>query len=157
MEIEKLYTKIISNKGAYKHSFNENDYGKYLIPCFAEMLVPLKQSVCRVVQVRKEIGAFGSDLVFVRCQDGTLMPWENQSFFEVRSEYIQELNNLFAEVNEWDDTDEAKEMGYRYPGNPEFVSGFIIQSPYPEDHITPMKQVKADIFNKLDEIINQKS
>lgn len=152
MEIEKLYTEILSNKGNHKHSFNENDFGKYLIPCFAEMLVPLKHSVCRVVQVRKEIGAFGSDLVFVRCQDGTLMPWENQSFFEVRSEYTQDLNNLFAEVNTWDDSEEGKDLGYNYPDNKTNVAGFIIPSPYPADHTTPMKSVKAAIYNRLDKL-----
>lgn len=153
-EIAELYKSILSDKGGYKDSFTEKDFGMYLIPCFAKMLVPLDQSVCRVVQVREEIGAFGSDLVFVRCVDGTLMPWENQSFFKVKEKYIEQLNIFFADVNEWDDTDEGKALGYNYPDNKENVVGFIIPSPHGDDYISPTKAIKGAICDKLMDIVN---
>lgn len=155
-EIYDLYKKILSDKGCYKDSFRDSDYGIYLIPCWAEILVPLERSVCRVVQVREEIGAFGSDMVFVRCSDGTLMPWENQSFFEVKEEYIPQLETIFSEVNEWDDNEEGRALGYNYPDNKENVVGFIIPSPHGDDYVSPTKAIKTAIFKKLDNIVNQK-
>lgn len=51
--------------------------GDLVIPFAAEILgIPIEKQICRVVQIRKEIGQFGSDLFFVRHADGDLFVWD---------------------------------------------------------------------------------
>jgi hypothetical protein len=62
---------------AYKsergRTFNFNDH------VCVEMLmgVPDDKRTGRLVQVRKGVGSFGSDLLFIRCRDGSLRTFEN--------------------------------------------------------------------------------
>lgn len=56
-----------------KRTFKFNDH------VVVEMLigVPDEQRVGRLVQVRKGVGSFGSDLLFIRRRDGSLCTFEN--------------------------------------------------------------------------------
>lgn len=147
----------IDDKGEYLFNTEDYQYGILVIPCFAAALnVPIERQICRVVQIRKEIGQFGSDLFFVRHADGSLMVWENQSFFKVREKYvsgIEAIYNLYDAI-EIDDDEPGKGIGYNYSGNKEYVKGFIVPSPYPEDHVTPMKAVKEGIKSRIQEVVN---
>jgi len=50
-----------------------------------------------VVQVRKQAGAFGSDMILLRHPDGTLMRHENQSFYRMRPDWEEKAKALFNE------------------------------------------------------------
>lgn len=155
-EFEKLINQILSDKGEFVDEFNEGDFGMYAIPMDAPICVPFPTcQVVRIIQVRIEAGDFGSDLVFCREMDWTLRPWHNTAFFRVKSKYKEQLDSFFKDTIEYDDSEKGKQTGYNYTGNRDNIVGFLIPSPYPEDHITPMKSVKASIYSKLDEIINK--
>lgn len=143
----------IDDKGGLLFKSEDYQYGVFVIPCFANALnVPIERQICRVVQIRKEIGQFGSDLFFVRHADGSLMVWENQSFFRVKEKYVGEIETIYNlhDSIEIDDDEPGKNIGYNYPGNEDFLKGFIIPSPYPEDHVTPMRDIKAKIIDKIE-------
>lgn len=67
-----------------------------------------------VVQVRLKAGAFGSDMVLMRCPDGTLARHENQSFFAVDEEQKQKIIDLFKK-EPVDDYSEPYTLGGEYP------------------------------------------
>lgn len=49
------------------------------------------------VQVRKKAGEFGTDLVLLRCPDGSLHSHTNQDFYEVTGEQLELLKSVFDE------------------------------------------------------------
>lgn len=89
--------------------------------------IPVEHQVCRVVQIRKEIGQFGSDMFFVRHADGSLVIWENQMFHKVKPEYIQKIQTVYnrPDAIEIDDDRTRKEYRLQLPGNEEYITGFI--------------------------------
>lgn len=154
IELE-VFREAIDDKGELLFEAEDYQYGILVIPCFAAALnIPLDRQICRVVQIRKEIGQFGSDLFLVRHTDGSLMVWENQSFFKVKEKYTSQIEAIYNQHDaiEIDDDEPGKSIGYNYPGNKEFIKGFIIPSPYPEGHMTPMKQVKEDILENIERL-----
>lgn len=154
-EYNDLVKQIIDDHGEWFMEFTEDDFGIYAIPTFAGMLgMPLMSHVVRIIQVRKEIGAFGSDLVFCRLMDWTIQPWENTSFFRVKAKYKAKLDAWFKDTIEYDDSEVGKKTGYNHPEDRTNISGFIIQSPFTDDHVTPMKSIKIAISDAIDEIIN---
>jgi len=78
-------------------------------------------SVGRVVQVRLKAGAYGSNCVILRHVNGSLIPHENQSFFEIPEQFHQYLDTCFDGVY-LDDSDR-----YEYSLQGEFKeSGFLV-------------------------------
>lgn len=78
-------------------------------------------------------------------------------FHKVKPEYIQKIQTVYNrhDAIEIDDDEPGKSIGYNYQGNEEYITGFIIPSPYPADHVTPMKKVKAGIRQQIKRIMNQ--
>lgn len=153
-----ILRRAVADKGDILLDAGDYHYGEFVIPCRVKMFnIPVEHQVCRVVQIRKEIGQFGSDLFFVRHADGILTVWENQSFHKVKPEYIRKIQTVYNrhDAIEIDDDEPGKSIGYNYPGNEEYITGFIIPSPYPADHVTPMKKVKAGIRQQIERIMNQ--
>lgn len=80
----------------------------------------------RVVQVRKEHGIGGSDMVFLRHFDGTLMAHSNQMFWKIPSKIKEEVEDLFKEC-EIDKPNKAYSIQNKFKRR-----GFII---HPSKHI----------------------
>lgn len=151
----KLFQKAIKDKGNLLFDAEEYKYGDLVIPFAAKILgVPIEKQICRVVQIRKEIGLFGSDLFFVRHADGDLFVWENQHFYKVKEKYIRQIETVYNQHGAIEVDDDKPDVGYRYSGNKEFIKGFIIPSPYLADHITPMKALQVEIKNRIEAIIS---
>lgn len=150
-----LFKQAVKDKGIVLFQAEEYKYGDLVIPFAAEILgISIEKQICRVVQIRKEIGQFGSDLFFVRHADGDLFVWENQHFYKVKEKYIQQIETVYNQHDAIEIDDDKPDVGYRYSGNKEFIKGFIIPSPYPADHVTPMKAVQAGIKSRIEDIIN---
>tara|TARA_R110000851_G_scaffold286208_1_gene440094 strand:- start:42 stop:458 length:417 start_codon:yes stop_codon:yes gene_type:complete len=52
------------------------------------------QMVGRIIQVRKDSGAYGSDTILIRLMDGDIMSFENQSFFSVATEFKEYYESI---------------------------------------------------------------
>lgn len=99
--------------------FITSDKGKYVL---SGLINPtLEQKLGILVQVRQEQGAFGSDVVLIREQDGTLSSHHNQSFWIIPDEYKDELDELFQDVYK----DDADLQEYSIEGK-ENVKGFLV-------------------------------
>jgi hypothetical protein len=61
------------------------------------------------VQIRKNCGQFGSDMVFLRHPDGSLTTHENQAYFTMTEDQEKLARTLFSELPEGEDYSE----GYR--------------------------------------------
>jgi len=72
-----------------------------------------------VVQVRKKVGAFGSDIVLLRHPDGKLGHHENQSFFRMNDFWLKKAKTLFP-----DEMTPDKHEDYSQP--------YTLSSGYPE-------------------------
>jgi hypothetical protein len=48
-----------------------------------------------VAQVRLKAGAYGTDMIFLRHPDGSLMTHENQSFYRPVGEFLVQVQGLF--------------------------------------------------------------
>ncbi len=75
-----------------------------------------------IVQVRLKAGAFGSDMILMRCPDGVLARHENQSYFGVSDQIKEEIKKLYTEEVE-EDYSQAYTLSGEYP-----EIGKIIQS-----------------------------
>jgi hypothetical protein len=123
--MKKLFNKILKDPGEYINDFKEENYGMFLISGPQQENRGINVKIGRLVQVRKEAGMFGSDMVFLR-HKGSLVPHENQWFFRVKEEYLPELKELFEEEIIWDDV-ENKDHTYTIKGELK-ETGFIIPS-----------------------------
>lgn len=82
----------------------------------------LTPKVGRVVQVRKGVGQFGSDIVFVRFSDGSLSTVENASYYPVKTEF----EGFY--LNQFEDFDDQANLEYTISGKfPE--TGFLVLNP----------------------------
>lgn len=78
-----------------------------------------------VVQIRKGVGQFGSDLVLMRHPNGKLWRHENQSFFMVPEELIDVAKGFFEEElvpGVYDTADTEYTIGSGYP-----ATGLVIE------------------------------
>ena len=92
MEIKQEYM------GEMIHSFKESDFGEYVITGMIAGENTLLSKTGKLVQIRLEAGAFGSDMVLIRQADGTLRPHENQAFFRIPKKYHAEMDEFFKDV-----------------------------------------------------------
>ena len=76
-----------------------------------------------VVQVRKKVGAFGSDVILMRLANGKLQHWENQSFFGMLEEQETLARKIFKVLPENEDYSE----GYWTHDNIHEI-GFIVEN-----------------------------
>lgn len=75
------------------------------------------------VQIRRKRGQFGSDMVFLRHTDGSLVTHENQGFFLMTAEQEALARPLFVELPE----EEDYSQGYSCCGKVREV-GFVIEN-----------------------------
>lgn len=139
-----ILEKVIQDRGDMIFSFDMIHKHKFVV---AGLQVggynPIRLVGC-VVQVRKEQGQFGSDIVFLRHSDGDLWTHENQMFWLVKEKYEEELMELFKDHISSDLDNETYTIN-----NKQEASGFIIPSPYKEGDHTPMRDIKQKINDLL--------
>lgn len=99
--------------------FINSDKGKYVL---SGLINPtLEQKLGILVQVRQGLGAYGSDTVLIREQDGTLSSHHNQCFWIIPDEYKNELDELFQDIYK----DDADLHEYSIEGK-EKLKGFLV-------------------------------
>ena len=145
LSLKEIYDEVISMSLPIKRDFTPEEFNSYIVVGFLPG-APIKIMVGRVVQVRNEAGAFGSNQIFMRCPDGDLQVHENQWFYKAPDKFIPRLNELFKDVPE-DDKKNIYSIQGKYK-----QKGFIIKSKVKEGETTPMREVKTAIINKLSEM-----
>lgn len=81
------------------------------------------QSIGYCVQIRKGVGVYGTDIVFLRHADGRLVTHENQFFFALGDEQVEQAKVLFDCLP----ADEEAPLGYGDCNGVREV-GFIIEN-----------------------------
>lgn len=132
--------------GEIIHNWKENYFNKYVITGMIQGSEPEKR-IGRLIQVRLEVGDFGSDAVFLRHSDGSLSVHTNQCFFLIPDEYIKEIEFDFESE---DTIDTEYTQGHE---NPEI--GFIIPSPIKDGESTPMRDIKNALYNRISDYIER--
>jgi hypothetical protein len=74
---------------------NSEEFGFNTIVIAGTCMAPDAKRIGRLVQVRKGAGAFGTDTVLLRLMDGGLQSFENEGFFSINKDYVDEINELF--------------------------------------------------------------
>jgi hypothetical protein len=123
VELCKKYLKVCREEGTeirgiLRRPWQRSDKGKFVIT--GPMIGNMSGVLGRVVQVRQKTGAFGTDTVLIREQNGKLSSHENQFFWIIPEEYETELQELFRNVVE----DDADEEEYTIVGQ-DPVKGFL--------------------------------
>jgi len=85
-----------------------------------------EQTLGYVVQIRKDWGQFGSDMIFIRDQNGSLATHENQGFWILTNEQIK-LVMPFFQKNPSDEMSENPDLEYSISKS-RLKSGFIVDS-----------------------------
>ncbi|EIX9725650.1 plasmid protein [Klebsiella pneumoniae] len=103
-------------------SYNQN-------PAFGQFVVagynggPAESRLGYCVQVRKKVGQFGSDIVFLRHASGTLTAHENNCYVAVTEEQEALARSVFKLLPD----DEEPEKGYSDPAGVH-ETGFVIEN-----------------------------
>ena len=103
----------------------------------------------RVVQIRLEDGQFGSDTVLLRHCNNSLISHQNQCFYRVPGNKKEYLDKIFKKVH----LDAADKEEYGIAGEDGYV-GFIKPSSVKEGASTPMRDIKRQLYNRIDERLN---
>jgi hypothetical protein len=145
---------VFRNPGPKINNFVESDYGKYVITGMQAEPSNVNTRIGKLLQVRLEDGIYGSDCVFLRHLDGSLIPHENQAFFRVRDEYIDFMDSIYNEMySKYDEESiDSIQTSYTKSGFKEPEIGFIIPSKFSADDHTPMRLIKASIASKINGI-----
>lgn len=116
------------------------EQGEFIAP--ALLMDPrIERFVGFCVQVRRKTGAFGSDQVFLRHADGTLVVHENQAFCRLTAEQVERLRPAY-DPDSLPDTEDYTH-GYEYRGVTEV--GYVIEnSPTPASAVPPMRLLVRD-------------
>lgn len=115
--------KAIVDAADYQRMISHSDN-----PAFGQFVVagynggPAENRLGYCVQVRKKVGQFGSDIVFLRHATGTLTAHENNCYVAV----TEELEALARSVFKLLPNDEEPEMGYSDPAGVH-ETGFVIE------------------------------
>jgi hypothetical protein len=128
----------------YISSFNETHKGRYVFTGIQQSENTVESRLGKVVQVRKEAGAFGSDIVLLRHSDDSLTSHENQSFYLIPKEFYSYLDAFFEGVCEDDADTQEYTLCKKQP-----EKGFIVPSKIASNEITPMRQIKEAILVSL--------
>ena len=142
---------ILSNLGKMIHEFDESHFGIYVAtgPQQGGNNSP-ERRIGRVVQVRKEAGDYGSDIVFLRHWTGELWTHTNQAFFKVRDEYTEILNKKFEDILNDPTMDKPNTPYTMADGHKK--KGFIIPSPIKEGESTPLRDIRNKLKQKIGEL-----
>ena len=113
-----------------------------------------KHLIGKVVQIKREAGAFGSDSVCLRLPDGSLHPFENVAFYELSESDSLEYEKLYDGM---EDEMSLTERYYTYSGdgNKEKIYGAIVPSKVKEGESTPMRDVLESIDRELENILEK--
>lgn len=141
-----LYDDICRSTPSIRHEFVDGDFNKYVLVAYQPFL-PITSMVGRVVQVRKESGMYGSDQVFLREFDGSVMLHENQGFFIIPDSFNYLLDEYFKLI-------EPESATYSIKGENK-EAGFIIKSKFKEGDYTPMRAIKQELDIKFTELLNK--
>ncbi len=111
---------------------NSIDYQKMIghdsNPAFGQFVVagynggPAENRLGYCVQVRKKVGQFGSDIVFLRHANGALTAHENNCYVAVTDEQEAQARSVFKLLPD----DEEPEKGYSDPAGVH-ETGFVIE------------------------------
>ncbi len=129
------------------HDWNKIDFDQFIFAGINMSDNSFKFRVGKVVQVRKEAGDFGSDMVLIRTLDGKLARHENQYFCTIKDEFIPELEKLYIEQygDERDEPNTEYTLGKEFP-----ETGFIIPSKVKEGETTPMRDIKNKLYSQIE-------
>ena len=107
-----------------------------------------------VVQVRKKVGAFGTDIVLLRHPDGTLWNHQNQSFFRMNDFWIKKAKALFPDgmtPEEYEDYSKPYTLaGETYPETGKII---YYTKNMPPCYDSPMVQITVNHDNDSKTII----
>lgn len=151
-EKEEIAKSIMKSTNLYRnmiHSFNESDLNR-LVVIGMNNCSRYVDMIGKVVQVRLEAGAFGSDSVFLRRADGSLGNYENQSFHPLSGDELKKAMEMFTDVEI--DT----ELTFTICNENE-KTGFIVPSEVSEGQSTPMRDIKNALMCKIAETLEDKS
>jgi hypothetical protein len=106
-----------------KYTSNVDELGYKALVITGLIMGEKEQRFGRVIQVRKESGAFGSDTVLLRECDGKLQSYHNMGFFSVADEFLTMYERAMKEVDEKNLDKEGD--SYTIEGKNE-ATGFIV-------------------------------
>lgn len=140
--LEKLVTEIWSKLGTVNqnemipHSCERLKQYEVVVgmPTFGNM--PKTDFIGYPVQVRKDVGAFGSDVVLIRAFDGQLSTWENQGYLLLTKEELEIATPFFEEHISYDK--ENSELGFTVSGDNREIGYIIEKSKYKSNPIQPV-------------------
>ncbi|WP_407268764.1 hypothetical protein [Tenacibaculum maritimum] len=139
-EIE-YFGDIISN-------WKQEHKNKYVITGLQQGGTNVDKRIGRVVQVRIEAGHLGSDNVLLRHVDNILRQHTNQFFWLVPDKFTKYLDKCFKGVY----LDDSDTITYTLNEGSDGEKGFIVASKIKDSESTPMRNIKAAINNKIEEI-----
>ncbi|AZA90943.1 Uncharacterised protein [Chryseobacterium nakagawai] len=118
-EIETLKKYMKGEPRGIIKPFISSDKGKFVLSGLIQGSMEMK--IGKLVQVRRKMGAFGTDVVLIREADGTLSSHHNQCFWIIPDQYHGKLNSMFKDVY----NDDADLHEYSIDGK-EKTKGFIV-------------------------------
>lgn len=134
--------------GSMIHEWTTEHKNVYVITGSQQGGSTIDQRVGRVAQVRLEAGDFGSDKVFLRHCDDSLVHHNNQSFWLIPDKFKSYLDKCFKD-SFLDDSDK-----YDYTiGGKESEKGFIIKSKIKDGKTTPMRNINNAIKRSLSNLM----
>jgi hypothetical protein len=107
-----------------KRKINVEEFGYKALVITTPIQGKIEPSFGRLIQVRKNSGAFGSDCVLLRESDGKLRSYHNTGFFSVSDEYLSMYENAMKDVDEENFDDVS--YSYSIQGDNE-ATGFIVE------------------------------
>jgi hypothetical protein len=142
--------KILSTPGRYDNPIREfkvSDFGRYVLTWLGP---PKQYMVGKLVQVRLEAGAYGSDMVLLRQSDNVLIRHENQNFYSISESFAKELDTLFSKVDQ-----DSVEIEYTLANGEQPEIGFIIPSTILDGESTPMRDVLNACKHQIAKLITE--
>lgn len=121
--------------------------------------VPDEKRIGRLIQVRKGVGAFGSDLIFIRLRDGELASFENAM---IRGAFDKRFEDAFYRMNgkeppvippQEPSEDDSPTQEYTIQGKwPE--TGFIIERPsQPNSNVQSFAMMVTHAVKQTGEVV----
>ena len=131
----KDYTAIVIGVGCAPRK--ELEFGEFIIGSYNERG---EYPIGFVVQVRKGCGAFGSDVVLLRENDGTLSSHSNQAFWRIPSYQVRVIKEYFEHLAD-EELKDNPEMTYSIAGEREFSGFLITEDDYKDESTCTMAMV----------------
>jgi len=93
-----------------------------------------------VVQIRKGIGCFGSNMILLRHPDGSLTPHENQLYYRMNDYWENKAKKLFKKgvVPESEDYTQPYTLGGKYPATGKIIENTVA---HPEPDNSPLMKI----------------